>query len=278
MSYQEIATHEGVEISTVESLLWRARQALKREYAALSGGTPVALVLAAGTVRRLTGRLARRVAMLPVGRGGGVSGSLAVALTSAAVVTVAFLPAGTRTRPAWPAAVATGALAAPAAPAVGARAAAPPTAVAPAESPGSTSVATPQLPGVPGGGAVPSATPRPGVSVPGTPPPQGASATSTAGIATPETLDPAVSAVSGLTPGLAPAPGVVASATTQAVTDLAESVTSSVLEPVGSALSAAGDLVSGNPSLLGVAVPSATGGSTTSAPGHTAGGLLSSLP
>ena len=37
LTYQEIATHEGVEITTVETLLWRARQALKREYAALIG-------------------------------------------------------------------------------------------------------------------------------------------------------------------------------------------------------------------------------------------------
>ena len=32
-TYQQIADHEGVEIGTVETLLWRARQALKREFA-----------------------------------------------------------------------------------------------------------------------------------------------------------------------------------------------------------------------------------------------------
>jgi RNA polymerase sigma-70 factor, ECF subfamily len=36
-SYQKIADHEGVGITAVETLLWRARQALKREFAALAG-------------------------------------------------------------------------------------------------------------------------------------------------------------------------------------------------------------------------------------------------
>jgi RNA polymerase sigma-70 factor (ECF subfamily) len=36
-SYQRIADHEGVGITAVETLLWRARQALKREFAALAG-------------------------------------------------------------------------------------------------------------------------------------------------------------------------------------------------------------------------------------------------
>jgi RNA polymerase sigma-70 factor (ECF subfamily) len=35
-SYQQIADHEGVEIGTIETLLWRARQALKREFNVLS--------------------------------------------------------------------------------------------------------------------------------------------------------------------------------------------------------------------------------------------------
>lgn len=36
-SYQRIADHEGVPIGAVETLLWRARQALKREFAVLCG-------------------------------------------------------------------------------------------------------------------------------------------------------------------------------------------------------------------------------------------------
>ena len=35
-TYQQIADHEGVEIGTIETLLWRARQALKREFAVVS--------------------------------------------------------------------------------------------------------------------------------------------------------------------------------------------------------------------------------------------------
>jgi RNA polymerase sigma-70 factor (ECF subfamily) len=37
LSYEEIAARTGVSVATVESLLWRARQALRREYRALSG-------------------------------------------------------------------------------------------------------------------------------------------------------------------------------------------------------------------------------------------------
>ncbi len=36
-SYQRIAEHEGVGISTIEALLWRARQALKREFVSIAG-------------------------------------------------------------------------------------------------------------------------------------------------------------------------------------------------------------------------------------------------
>ncbi len=36
-SYQRIADHEGVGITAIETLLWRARQALKREFTALAG-------------------------------------------------------------------------------------------------------------------------------------------------------------------------------------------------------------------------------------------------
>jgi len=36
-SYQRIADHEGVGVAAVETLLWRARQSLKREFASLAG-------------------------------------------------------------------------------------------------------------------------------------------------------------------------------------------------------------------------------------------------
>jgi RNA polymerase sigma-70 factor (ECF subfamily) len=38
-SYKEIARFEGVEVSAIETLLWRARQSLKREFEALSDST-----------------------------------------------------------------------------------------------------------------------------------------------------------------------------------------------------------------------------------------------
>jgi RNA polymerase sigma-70 factor, ECF subfamily len=63
-SYQRIADHEGVRISTVETLLWRARQALKHEFASLAGGTGRSAWIGAGllstaTLRRLLGTVAR---------------------------------------------------------------------------------------------------------------------------------------------------------------------------------------------------------------------------
>jgi RNA polymerase sigma-70 factor (ECF subfamily) len=37
LSYQDIADQEGIRVTTVETLIWRARQAFKREFSALSG-------------------------------------------------------------------------------------------------------------------------------------------------------------------------------------------------------------------------------------------------
>jgi hypothetical protein len=92
-TYQEIASHEGVEIRTVESLIWRARQALKREYAAIASVNSVIGGIALGrwgALRRAGGSLARR--MHPVGAvlgstgGGRGIAATAMALTSFAVV------------------------------------------------------------------------------------------------------------------------------------------------------------------------------------------------
>jgi RNA polymerase sigma-70 factor, ECF subfamily len=65
-SYQRIADHEGVGITAVETLLWRARQALKREFAALAGseGPAGVAVFATGLLsvaglRRLMGAMGR---------------------------------------------------------------------------------------------------------------------------------------------------------------------------------------------------------------------------
>jgi RNA polymerase sigma-70 factor, ECF subfamily len=94
-TYQEIATHEGVEIRTVESLIWRARQALKREYASIAKVNGVIGGIAVGrwgAMRRAGGSLARRVHPVTavLGSTGGARGlATAVALTSFAVVAAA---------------------------------------------------------------------------------------------------------------------------------------------------------------------------------------------
>jgi RNA polymerase sigma-70 factor (ECF subfamily) len=66
-SYQKIADHEGVGITAVETLLWRARQALKREFASLAGadGRMAGLLggaLSFSALRRLLRHAARRMA------------------------------------------------------------------------------------------------------------------------------------------------------------------------------------------------------------------------
>jgi len=66
-SYQKIADHEGVGITAVETLLWRARQALKREFASLAGADGrlagiLGSVFSLSALRRLVRHGARRVA------------------------------------------------------------------------------------------------------------------------------------------------------------------------------------------------------------------------
>ncbi|HEY2562285.1 MAG TPA: sigma-70 family RNA polymerase sigma factor [Acidimicrobiales bacterium] len=95
-TYQEIASHEGVEIRTVESLIWRARQALKREYASIASVNGVIGGIALGrwgALRRAGGSLARRahLAGAVLNSTGGARGlATAVALTSFAVVAAAL--------------------------------------------------------------------------------------------------------------------------------------------------------------------------------------------
>lgn len=94
-TYQEIASHEGVEIRTVESLIWRARQALKREYVSIAsvngviGGMALSRL---GALRRVGGSVARRVHPVAavLGSAGGARGlATAMALTGFAVVAAA---------------------------------------------------------------------------------------------------------------------------------------------------------------------------------------------
>jgi RNA polymerase sigma-70 factor (ECF subfamily) len=95
-TYQEIATHEGVEIRTVESLIWRARQALKREYASIASVNSVIGGIALGrwgALRRGGASLARRVHPLGAvlsSTGGARGVATGMALTSFAVVAAAM--------------------------------------------------------------------------------------------------------------------------------------------------------------------------------------------
>jgi RNA polymerase sigma-70 factor, ECF subfamily len=96
-TYQQIADHEGVEIGTIETLLWRARQALKREFTVLSESKGMLggfLAGAGALLRRGFLRMAHRSATLPQGGGsGGFRTAMAgMALTSAAVATVLITP------------------------------------------------------------------------------------------------------------------------------------------------------------------------------------------
>ncbi|HZT66227.1 MAG TPA: sigma-70 family RNA polymerase sigma factor [Acidimicrobiales bacterium] len=54
-SYEAIADHHGVSVATVESLLWRARQALRREFALVAGedGRLAALPVIGALLRRI---------------------------------------------------------------------------------------------------------------------------------------------------------------------------------------------------------------------------------
>jgi RNA polymerase sigma-70 factor (ECF subfamily) len=96
-TYQQIADHEGVEIGTIETLLWRARQALKREFTVLSetkGALGGVLVGAGAFLRRGFLRAAHRATVIQqAGAAGGLRTAFAgVAVTSAAVAAAIVAP------------------------------------------------------------------------------------------------------------------------------------------------------------------------------------------
>jgi len=98
-TYQQIADHEGVEIGTIETLLWRARQALKREFTVLSeskGALAGFLIGTGALIRRGALRVAHRSAVVQSSGGmgsGGLRNALAgVAVTSAAVAAALVAP------------------------------------------------------------------------------------------------------------------------------------------------------------------------------------------
>jgi RNA polymerase sigma-70 factor, ECF subfamily len=105
-TYQQIADHEGVEIGTIETLLWRARQALKREFAVVSESKEALagfLIATGALIRRTVFRAAYRGATVHHSRGGG-SGGLrnavaGVAVTGAAVAAALIAPHALSTSP-----------------------------------------------------------------------------------------------------------------------------------------------------------------------------------
>jgi RNA polymerase sigma-70 factor, ECF subfamily len=119
-TYQQIADHEGVEIGTIETLLWRARQALKREFAVVSESKEALagfLIATGALIKRTVFRAAHRSASVHSqgsGTGGGFRDGLvgAVAITGAAVA-AAFVVPHALSGPSSPPAGAGTALAAP---------------------------------------------------------------------------------------------------------------------------------------------------------------------
>lgn len=121
-TYQQIADHEGVEIGTIETLLWRARQALKREFAVVSDSKEalVGFLIATGAlIRRTIFRAAHRGATVHHNSSsGGGSGAMrnafaGVAVTGAAVAAVFIAPHALSSGPSGAASAPGSALAAP---------------------------------------------------------------------------------------------------------------------------------------------------------------------
>ena len=97
-TYQQIADHEGVGIGTIETLLWRARQALKREFAVVSSSKEALagfLITTSALVRRTVLRAAHRVATVHnnSSTSGGGSGAIRNAVTGVAVTSAAVAAA-----------------------------------------------------------------------------------------------------------------------------------------------------------------------------------------
>jgi RNA polymerase sigma factor (sigma-70 family) len=122
-TYQQIADHEGVEIGTIETLLWRARQALKREFAVVSDAKEALagfLIATGALIRRTVFRAAHRGATVHHNSGSGAGGSGAmrnafagVAVTGAAVAAAFIAPHALSSGPSGAASAPGSALAAP---------------------------------------------------------------------------------------------------------------------------------------------------------------------
>ena len=119
-TYQQMADHEGVEIGTIETLLWRARQALKREFAVVSESKEALagfLIATGALIRRTVFRTAHRGATAHHNSGGwsgGMRNAVAgVAVTGAAVAAAFIAPHALSSEPSGAASAPGSALAAP---------------------------------------------------------------------------------------------------------------------------------------------------------------------
>jgi RNA polymerase sigma factor (sigma-70 family) len=241
---RQIAEHEGVAVPAMETLLWRARQALKREFAALAetgGRLGIALGLGAVALRRFayrtTARVADRVPVLQSVRGPGVlAASLVVVASGVAAGVATSGGAGPTDRVAMPPAVASAAL--PAAPSsvLGA-----PVAAGSDQSVGPATAAATNGPVGQAAASTPSAASA--AATPAAAPVQAASpANRGSGLAAP-TLPGAASATGQVGSAASSAAGNVGSAVSGVVSG-AGSTASSVVGNVGSAVSGVGSTAS----------------------------------
>jgi RNA polymerase sigma-70 factor (ECF subfamily) len=101
-SYQDIATHYGVSVGTVEALLFRARKALKREYLAITGGDRWAglgaLPVLGAIARRWSWVRAKAAAVSSAAGPAMAPLGMAALVGSVAVMGAAALPSGHATR------------------------------------------------------------------------------------------------------------------------------------------------------------------------------------
>ena len=97
MSYQAIAESEGVAVSAVETLLWRARQALKREFAAVAGADGRLAAWTGGLLSLSMLRKLLRGPAVAARRLGHAAPATAVAMGSAAAATAVMVATGVGT-------------------------------------------------------------------------------------------------------------------------------------------------------------------------------------
>jgi RNA polymerase sigma factor (sigma-70 family) len=261
-TYQQIADHEGVEIGTIETLLWRARQALKREFAVVSESKEALagfLIATGALLKRTVFRVAHRGASVHSqgnGAGGGFRDGLvgAVAVTGAAVAAAFVVPHALSGPSSAPPAGAGTAIAAPAITSLG-------TAASPAAAAGHTQSGTAATSTGSGGS---SSTGGSGSSGSG----------GVGGRGTPNVVGGASSVTGGLSGG---AGGLTngASQTTNGLGNTVNGVTNGLSNTVGGVTNGLGNTVGGVTNGLGNTVGGVTNGLSNTVNGltNTLGGL-----